>query len=217
MIAISICVAALAVALVVWAAYFTIARATDALIFDDLDAMPAREVGVVLGTTPRLRDGSPNIYFDYRMDAAARLWRAGKVQRLILSGDNLDYRYDEPKYMRDALLERGVDEDAMTLDRGGIRTFDSVIRARITYEIADPVIVSQAFHNRRALYIARHYGIDAIGFNARDVGPSAGLQTKMREAFARVKTLLDLWVLGTRPNRLDEIERGRGGREQRAE
>lgn len=217
MIALAICVAALAVGLVVWAAYFTIARATDALIFDDIDALPAREVGVVLGTTPRLRDGSPNVYFDYRMDAAARLWRAGKVQRLILSGDNLDRRYDEPKYMHDALLERGVDEDAMTLDRGGVRTFDSVMRARITYEITDPIIVSQAFHNRRALFIARHYGIDAIGFNARDVGPSAGLRTKMREAFARVKTLLDLWVLGTRPSRLDEIEKGRGGREQRAE
>lgn len=213
----AILIVPVATALVLLGAYVLIARATDALIFDDLDALPERQVAVVLGTTPRLRDGRPNAYFDYRMDAAASLWRAGKVQRLILSGDNLDRRYDEPRYMRDALLERGVDDAAMTLDRGGVRTFDSIIRARITYEALDPVIVSQEFHNRRALYIARHYGIDAIGFNARDVGPNAGLRTKLRESFARVKTLLDLWVLGTRPSRLDEIERGRAGRETRAE
>ena len=137
-------------------------------------------------------------------DAAAKLWQSGKVKRLILSGDNLDHRYDEPKYMRNALVERGVDEEALILDRAGIRTFDSVIRARVTYEIDDPIIVSQEFHNRRALFIAHHYGIDAIGFNARDVAPDEGLQTKAREAFARVKTLLDLWVLGTRPADLAE-------------
>lgn len=200
----------LATGFVLWAAYFTIASATDSLVFDDLESIPEREVGVVLGTTPRLRDGNPNAYFDYRMDAAARLWRAGKVQRLILSGDNLDRRYDEPKYMRNALLERGVDDEAMTLDRGGIRTFDSIMRARITYGTNDPIVISQEFHNRRALFIARHYDIDAIGFNARDVAPDKGLRTKLRESFARVKTLLDLWVLGTRPQRLDDLERERG-------
>ncbi len=200
----------LATAGVLLAAYLTISRGTDGLVFTELDRLPEREVGLVLGTTPRLRNGNPNIYFDYRMDAAARLWRSGKVQRLILSGDNTDRRYDEPKYMRKALLERGVDEEALILDRGGVRTFDSVIRARVTYEVEDPIVVSQEFHNRRALYIAQHYGIDAIGFNARDVAPDQGLRTKTREAFARVKTLLDLWVLGTRPADLAESEAREG-------
>lgn len=204
----------LATGLMLWAAYITIAGATDGLVFDDLDALPNREVGVVLGTTPRLRNGNPNAYFDYRMDAAARLWRSGKVQRLILSGDNRDRRYDEPKYMRNALLERGVDDEAMTLDRGGVRTFDSIIRARVTYEINDPIVVSQEFHNRRAVFIAQHYGIDAVGFNARDVAPGKGMRTKLREAFARVKTLLDLWVLGTRPQRLDDLKRKTGDSER---
>jgi len=200
----------LATAGVLLAAYLTISRGTDGLVFTELERLPEREVGLVLGTTPRLRNGNPNIYFDYRMDAAARLWRSGKVQRLILSGDNTDRRYDEPKYMRNALLERGVDEEALILDRAGVRTFDSVIRARVTYEVEDPIVVSQEFHNRRALYIARYYGIDAIGFNARDVAPDQGLRTKTREAFARVKTLLDLWVLGTRPADLAESEAREG-------
>jgi len=196
----------LATGLILLATYLTISRATDSFVFTELDDLPEREFALVLGTTPRLRNGNPNIYFDYRMDAAARLWRSGKVQRLILSGDNLDHRYDEPKYMRNALVERGVDEQVLVLDRAGVRTFDSVIRARVTYGIEDPIIVSQEFHNRRALYIARHFGIDAVGFNARDVGPDQGLRTKTREAFARVKTLLDLWILGTRPADLAESE-----------
>lgn len=192
--------------LVLLVAYVTISRATDALVFTELDDLPDREVGLVLGTTPRLRDGTANAYFDYRMDAAARLWQSGKVKTLLLSGDNLDRRYDEPKYMRKALAERGVDDDAMVLDRAGVRTFDSVLRARVTYGVDAPIIVSQEFHNRRALFIARHYGIDAVGYNARDVTLDVGFRTRVREAFARVKTLLDLWILGTRPADLAESE-----------
>ncbi len=200
-----------------FAAYFAISRGTDGLVFTEIERLPEREVGLVLGTTPRLRNGSANAYFDYRMDAAAELWRSGKVSRLILSGDNTDRRYDEPKYMRDALLERGVAEDALILDGAGVRTFDSVLRARVTYEVEQPIVVSQEFHNRRALFIARHYGIDAIGFNARDVAPEQGLRTKTREAFARVKTLLDLWVLGTRPADLAESRaRQKASEEERA-
>ena len=199
-----LCMVPLATGAVLLAAYFTISNGTDGLVYSELDRVPEREFGLVLGTTPRLRGGGPNAYFDYRMDAAARLWRAGKVQKLILSGDNRERSYDEPQYMLDALTDRGVDEAAIVLDRAGVRTFDSVVRARVTYGVDDPIVVSQEFHNRRALYIARHYGIEAIGFNARDVAPDQGLRTRTREAFARVKTLLDLWVLGTRPADLME-------------
>ncbi len=198
-------------------AYVAIARATDGLVFTEVERLPDRQFGLVLGTTPRLRDGNANAYFDYRMDAAAELWRTGKVEQLILSGDNTDRRYDEPRYMRDALLARGVAEDALILDGAGVRTFDSVLRARVTYEVEQPIVISQEFHNRRALFIARHYGIDAIGFNARDVAPDQGLRTKTREAFARVKTLLDLWVLGTRPADLAESRsRQKAAEEERA-
>lgn len=173
--------------------------ASQARLYSEVTATPARDIGLLLGTSDKRRNGQPNPFFDYRIDAAAALYRAGKVRHLLVSGDNHTRGYDEPTLMRAALLAKGVPEAAITLDYAGFRTLDSIVRAREVFGVASFTVISQRFHDERALFIARHYGIDAIGFCARDVGLRRGLKTQVRETFARVKAVLDLYVFQTGP------------------
>jgi SanA protein len=166
--------------------------------------VPHNRVGLVLGTSNRMRDGSPNLFFAYRMAAAASLYRHKKIDYLVLSGDNSQKYYNEPAMMKDALLALGVPEHRIYLDYAGLRTLDSVVRCRRIFGQSRFTIISQAFHNQRALFIARHYGFDAVGFNAKDVAGRNGLKTHLREMLARVKVFLDLYLLNKQPKYLGE-------------
>lgn len=178
-------------------------------LYDRIDLVPTNRVGLVLGTSQWVRGGGPNEYFNNRMEAAARLYHAGKVQHLLVSGDNGTMSYNEPRAMRKALIALGVDTAHITLDHAGFRTYDSVVRAREVFGQQAFTIISQRFHNERAVYIARRLGIDAVGSNARDVAHYQGFRTKVRERFARVKVFVDL-MLGTRPRYLgDPVPVGR--------
>ena len=175
-------------------------------IFSDVSKLPHSRVGLVFGTTDRV-NGRENLYFRYRIDAAVRVWKAGKVDALLLSGSqSSDRYYDEPEKMRRALVERGVPADRIALDPKGVRTLDSVVRAKETFGADSILVISQRFQNERAIYIARANGIDARGFNARDVQSSGGLRTKVREIGARVLMWLDVNFLGTRPRHLGDRE-----------
>ncbi|MGF1533274.1 MAG: vancomycin high temperature exclusion protein [Bernardetiaceae bacterium] len=177
---------------------------TDQRLFNDPTTMEARPVGLLLGTSPRTRDGKINPYFRYRIEAAARLYHSGKVQHLLLSGDNRRQDYNEPVYMRAALRNHGIPDQAMTLDFAGFRTLDSVVRCRVVFGQARIVVISQDFHNQRALFLCDAFGLDAVGFNARHV-PS-NLKMRFREMMARVKAILDVYVLGTEPHFLGTPE-----------
>jgi SanA protein len=168
-------------------------------LVDDLERLPHHSVGVVLGCVPRLRDGRSNLYFRYRMEAAAKLFHAGKVDYLLVSGDNHRRGYDEPTAMRDALVALAVPVERIILDYAGFRTLDSVVRAKEVFGQERIVIVSQRFHNQRALYLALASGVDAMAYNARDVVGSEGNLTGLREPLARVRAVLDVHLLRTRP------------------
>ncbi|XHR28673.1 MAG: vancomycin high temperature exclusion protein [Chthoniobacteraceae bacterium] len=168
-------------------------------LYARVDQVPEREVGLLLGTTNLRRNGQPNPFFTHRIDAAVALYRAGKVRHLLVSGDNGTRGYDEPTLMRTALLAQGVPATAITLDYAGFRTLDSIVRAREVFGVTRFTVISQRFHDERALFIAQHYGLDAIAYCARDIGLRRGFKTKVRETFARVKAVLDLYVLHTRP------------------
>lgn len=172
-------------------------------LHDRSDALPHNRVGLVLGTAQRNRGGGPNLYFTHRINAAAALYHAGKVDHLLLSGDNRFLNYNEPWAMRRALIERGVDSTHITLDFAGFRTLDSMVRAREVFGQQRFTVISQRFHNERAVYIARERGIEAIGFNAADVGAAAGVRTQLREKLARVKVYVDA-LLGIGPHFLGE-------------
>lgn len=167
--------------------------------YTSTSAIPKTEVALLLGTAKFHKAGGGNLYYRYRIDAAAQLYKAGKVKAIICSGDNATRYYDEPTTMKADLVKMGIPEKDIYLDYAGFRTLDSVIRAKRIFSQSRITIVSQPFHNERALYIARHHGIDAIGFNARDVKASLKNKTRIREYFARVKTVLDLYVLKTEP------------------
>ena len=121
-----------------------------------------------------------------------------------MSGDNRKKEYNEPRAMRDALIKKGISEDHIILDYAGFRTFDSMIRAEKVFGQDSFIVISQPFHNERAVFIARKSGIEAYGFNARDVDVAAGFKTKLREVGARVKMILDIYVLHTEPKFLGD-------------
>lgn len=186
------------------ASHFGIERASRDRIFAGEDFPPARKVGLVLGCARYLADGRENRYFRYRIDAAAALFHAGRVEFLLVSGDNHRKSVNEPEDMKAALMERGVPEDRIVCDYAGFRTFDSVVRARYVFELEEAIVISQDWHTRRAVYLAGPHGLDLYGYAARDVLRRAGLRTKAREQLARVKAFLDLHLLRTRPRFLGE-------------
>lgn len=179
-------------------AYFSASWAARGRLFDKVAQLPATRVGLVFGTTDRV-NGRENPYFRYRIDAAVRVWRSGKLKTLIVSGDNRSRYYNEPEKMKQALIERGVPENRIVCDFAGLRTLDSVVRAKEIFGTDSIVFISQRFQNQRAIYLAKAHGIDAYGFNARDVESVAGSKTNLREVGARVKMWLDVNVLKTRP------------------
>ncbi|MEM1441257.1 MAG: ElyC/SanA/YdcF family protein [Verrucomicrobiota bacterium] len=166
--------------------------------------VPRHEVALVLGCSEYLADGRLNLYFLYRVNAAAELYHAGKCDFLLVSGDNSREEYNEPDTMRRALINRGVPDDRIVSDFAGFRTLDSVVRAREVFQQDALIVISQKFHNERAIFIGEHHGIDLIGYNAQSVRRGAHAQTWLREKLARFKTALDLFVTGAEPKFLGE-------------
>ena len=166
-----------------------------------IEDIPFNRVGLLLGTSKFVGNGKDNPFYNHRIDAAIELIRAGKIKYLIASGDNSRIDYDEPTLMRSDLIKAGVDSSIIFLDYAGFRTFDSIKRLKEIFGQDSVTIISQKFHNERAIYIAKRLGISAIGFNAKDVGSSSVLRTMLREKFARTKVFLDFWF-GKKPKYL---------------
>lgn len=191
---------ATAIALVVAVVFLLLANrwvinSTDAYLYRDSALMPDNEVGLVLGCSSYTSSGKPNPQFYGRIEAAAQLYRQGKVKRLILSGANPDSRYNEPKRMQEALIEQGVPLEALTLDFAGDRTFDSVIRAQQVSGLQRVTIITQKYHAYRALFVARKTGLQAVAYAAPVEDGGEGFRHPPREIFARVLAVLDLFVL----------------------
>lgn len=166
----------------------------DSKTYAEVMAIPHNDVGLLLGTSPKLKNGNNNLYFDYRILAAAELYKAGKIRYILISGDNRKKDYNEPEEMKKALMQKGVPEGAIYLDYAGFRTLDSVVRAHEVFGQSRLTVISQRFHNERAIYLAGKNGIDAIGYNAKDVNAYAGIKTNARELLARVKMFIDLAI-----------------------
>lgn len=178
--------------------------AWSAQCYDALEDLPEKKLAILLGTAKYRISGGINRYYQYRLDAAVELFGSGKVDFILVSGDNALREYDEPTTIMRDLMARGVPEERIFLDYAGFRTLDSMVRCKKVFGEADVIVVSQPFHNERALYIAHHIGMSAVGFNAQEVGPHYSLKTRLREKLARAKTLLDIHVLHTAPKFLGE-------------
>lgn len=174
-------------------------RAAAGRCFVDAAAVPHHRAAVVLGTGRVLRGGRLNAFFTTRVRAAATLFKAGRVDYLIVSGDNGHQGYDEPSDLKRDLIAAGVPPDRIYCDYAGFRTLDSVVRAKAVFGQDAFVIVSQRFHNERAVFLARAHGIDAVAFNAADVSGRNGLRARAREVLARAAAVLDVYVLRRGP------------------
>ena len=179
-------------------------RGTRGRTYSDVSAIPARRVGLVLGCSRLLGDGRRNAFFDNRIQAAAELFRAHKVEYLVVSGDNHVRGYDEPSDMKASLVQAGVPAERVFCDYAGFRTLDSVVRVREIFGQTAVIIISQEFHNQRAIFIAQHHGVDALGFNAPDVDAYNSFKTKCRELVARANMMLDLFVFRRAPRFLGQ-------------
>lgn len=182
---------------IAWANY-SIKKDTEANFSYQISDVPKMKTALLLGTGKTLSNGQPNAYFYNRIQAAADLYKSGKVKYIIVSGDNSQKNYNEPEDMQMALIEYGVPKDSIFLDFAGFRTLDSVVRAKEIFGQNQLIIVSQKFHNERAVFLAQQNGMQAFGYNAPDVNKYAGLKTNLREYLAKAKAYLDL-LLGVKP------------------
>lgn len=174
-------------------------------VYKTIETLPANDVGLVLGTVKLTTDGRPNLHFKYRIEAAAELFKHGKIKHILVSGDNHRKGYDEPSDMKDALIALGVPADRITLDYAGFRTLDSVVRVDKIFGQSKFTIISQEYHNYRAVFIGRAYDLDVIAYCAKPATFSKSAKTEVRELFARVKAVLDIYLLRKEPKFLGEF------------
>ena len=167
-------------------------------IFTNTSDIPPRSVGLVLGTSKYIAK-SLNPYYDYRIAAARELYQEGKVNVLLLSGDNAHRSHNEPWTMKRDLLKAGIPDKDIVLDYAGFRTLDSVVRAKDVFDADHFVIVTQKFHCERALFIAKSNNIDAICLAVPEPGGVAGLKIRLREILARIKAIIDIYIMDVQP------------------
>jgi len=160
-------------------------------ITGNIEKVKSQKTGLVLGTSRNLNNGWENEYFFNRIEAAVELYKNGKINYIIVSGDNSRNDYNEPEDMKNELVKKGIPEEKIFLDYAGFRTLDSVIRAKEIFGQTSFIVISQKFHNERAVFIARKNGIEAYGYNAKDVHYKS-YKTRVREFFARDKVFYDL-------------------------
>ncbi len=155
--------------------------------------VPTRRVAIVFGAG-LWRDGSPTPILVDRVTAAANLYFAGKVERLLMSGDNRFVEYNEPEAMRQLALSLGVPDDAVVLDYAGRRTYDTCYRAKVIFNVSEAILVTQAFHMPRAIYLCDHLGVDSVGVESdlRLYRKFSLLTWNLRELLATTAALWDV-------------------------
>ena len=172
--------------------------------YNNVEEIPYNKVGVVLGTVPKLSNGNDNYYYTCRMKATADLYFAGKISYIIASGDNHIKEYNEPECMRNSLVALGVPDTVIYLDYAGFRTFDSMVRAKKVFGQDSITVISQHWHNQRAIFVARQQDMNAIGFDAKDaIVRKAYFKNHLREMLAKVKAVVDV-CFGKQPHFLGE-------------
>jgi SanA protein len=161
--------------------------------FHSLISIPSNKVGLLLGTSKQAKRGI-NQYFLNRINATVDLYNSGKIKMILVSGDNSEKTYDEPTDMLNALVKAGIPKNKIVLDYAGFSTYESVSRAKHIFCLKEFTIISQKFHNERAIYLAKSIGLKVVAYNAEDVSVAYGLKTKLRESLARVLALKDAWI-----------------------
>ncbi|MCB9033996.1 MAG: YdcF family protein [Chitinophagales bacterium] len=193
---------------ILWLIIFSsnlVEKASQNKLYNDVNKIPHNRVGLLLGTCKTLEDKvTINPFWQKRVDATYILWKNKKIDRILISGDNGWYGYNEPHDFRDTLIAMGIPDSVIYCDYAGFRTFDSMVRCKKVFQENKVTVISQAFHNKRAIFIADANDMNVIGFNAKDVALNESVFNFFREKLARVKMVLDIYVLKTEPHFLGE-------------
>jgi len=170
-------------------------------LFSSTEEIPKNKIGLLLGTGKYAENGSVNLYYKYRVEAAVKLFESGKIEAILVSGDNSRIGYDEPSCFKEDLICKGIPAEKIFLDFAGFRTLDSVIRAKKVFGLDSFTVISQRFHNQRAVFLANKYHINAVAFNAEGVNHNYSLRTKVREYLAKTVATIDI-LIQTKPKYL---------------
>jgi len=162
--------------------------------FTSANQIPYNKVGLLLGTSKYIKRGTINLYYKYRIEAAVELFNLGKIDFILISGDNGLIEYNEPRTIRNDLIKMGIPSDKIFSDYAGFRTWDSIIRAKKVFGETKFTVISQEFQNQRAIFIARRHKMEVIGYNAKDVPKNYGAKIRLREKFARINLMFDLLI-----------------------
>lgn len=195
-------------ALVVALSSLYVATATNGQRYETSADVPAERVAIVFGAGVRA-DGRLSRMLADRVNAAIDLYRAGRVQKLLMTGDNSRVDYDEVSAMRRYAVEHGVRAEDITLDYAGFRTYDSCYRAREIFGVTEAVLVTQRYHLPRAVYTCRRLGVAAVGLGTPDWGvyrETLLVQYGLREALATVQALWEVHVTRPLPTFLGPFE-----------
>ena len=189
---------------VVYYAKYEIDIVSQGKVYNSIEEVPERKIGLVLGCSKFLSNGRKNLYFQQRIDAAKELYFSDKVKFLLVSGDNSTKYYDEPTTMKKDLIALGVPGNKIYCDYAGLSTLDSVVRTKEVFKENQFIVISQGFHVRRAIYLGLAHDIDLIGYAPQGVSGLGSLKTELREFLARGKALLDVKFLNRQPKFLGE-------------
>jgi len=174
-------------------------------LYDDVTRVPGRPVAIVFGAGLRA-DGTPSAVLEDRVLTAVALYKAGRIERLLMSGDNSRRGYDESTAMKRLAVAEGVPADHIVLDCAGFRTYDTCYRARDIFGVTSAVLVTQQFHLPRALYCANRLGIDAVGVTADRRRYMRAATYSLREVAACVVAWVQVNVTKPRPHFLGPRE-----------
>lgn len=189
---------------VVYYAKYEIDTVSQGKVYNSIEEVPERKIGLVLGCSKFLSNGRQNLYFQQRIDAAKELYFSDKVKFLLVSGDNSTKYYDEPTTMKKDLIALGVPGNKIYCDYAGLSTLDSVVRTKEVFKENQFIVISQGFHVRRAIYLGLAHDIDLIGYAPQGVSGLGSLKTELRECLARGKALLDVKFLNRQPKFLGD-------------
>ncbi len=200
-------ISVVALVLLVTFSNIVIINSTKAAIHNQIEGFPEDyPVALLLGTSEYTIKGRTNLFFKYRIEAAAALYHNKKIKHIIVSGDNSLLEYNEPRQMFKALVKLGIPDSAITLDFAGFRTLDSVVRCKEVFGQNNFVIISQRFHVERALFIANKFNINAIAYAAQNPPEKYAFKTQLREYLAKTLAVIDVYILNTKPKFLGEKE-----------
>ena len=179
---------------------------TKSSIYSNSSDLVYNKVGLVPGCNKYVSNGVINSYYTQRIDAASRLYRERKIDYILVSGDNAHASYDEPRQMKKSLIEAGVPKEKIYSDYAGFRTLDTIVRAKEVFKLNKVTFISQNFQNQRGVFIGLYKDIEIIAYDADNTGIRRDLKTEFREIFAKMKMLIDLYILAKEPKFLgDEI------------